>query len=95
MSDTSLEDEPSSQGMDVANATYLETAGASDLASFHIAGETFLAVANYHNASLFPMYRFPNDRSLSDARPFSSRLLDTATPEFAAANDAAKRTPSV
>ena len=30
--------------MDVANATYLDTAGASDLASFQIWGDTFLSL---------------------------------------------------
>ncbi|KAJ1493883.1 hypothetical protein T484DRAFT_2653392 [Baffinella frigidus] len=83
------------QGMDVANSTLLDTAGASGLASFAIGGETFLAVANYHNASLFPMERFPNSRDVSSSLPYTSRALDTLSPEFLSANDAAKRTPTV
>ena len=52
--------------LDFANATLLQTAGASALAAFNIDGQQFLAVSNYLDRSKI------NLTSLDSDRPFAA-----------------------
>lgn len=83
------------QAVDVANSTYLDTTGASGIVSFKSDNETYLVVANYMDPKLFPHDRFSNVRGSDSALPFSSTALRRGSDEVAAATVEMLSTPSV